>query len=88
MRINILLSKFSTLFLNKAIILNKLINLSILPNDFFSFMKNLFYKKIQKLFPLIVFGPILLELNVLFAKENKNHALPIKREVYELEKYN
>ena len=51
-------------------------------------MKNLFYKKIQKFFPLIVFGPILLEPNVLFAKENKNHALPIKREFNELEKYN
>ena len=31
---------------------------------------------------------MLLELNVLFARENKNHSLPIKREFNELEKNN
>ena len=88
MRIYIFLSKLSTLFLNKAIILKKLFNLSIFPDDFFSFMKNLFYKKIRKLSLLIAFGSILLEPNLLFASENKNHALPIKREFNELEKDN
>jgi len=51
-------------------------------------MKNLFLKKIKKIFLLITFSPMLLELNVLFASENKNHSLPIKREFNELEKYN
>ena len=51
-------------------------------------MKNLFYKKIHKLFLLIAFGSILLEPNLLFASETKNHALPIKREFNELEKDN
>ena len=51
-------------------------------------MKNLYFKKIRKLFFLITFSPMLLELNVLFANENKTHSLPIKKEFNELEKYN
>ena len=50
-------------------------------------MKNLFLKKIQKLFFLITLSPMLLEVNVLFARETTNHSLPIKREFNELEKY-
>ena len=51
-------------------------------------MKNLYFKKIRKLFFLITFSPMLLELNVLFANEIKTHSLPIKKEFNELEKYN
>ena len=51
-------------------------------------MKNLYFKKIRKLFFLVTFSPMLLELNVLFANEIKTHSLPIKKEFNELEKYN
>ena len=50
-------------------------------------MKNFFLKKIHKLVFLITFSPMLLEVNVLFAKENSIHSLPIKNEFNEVEKY-
>ena len=50
-------------------------------------MKNLFLKKFHKLFLLITFSQMLLEFNVILARENTNHSLPIKREFNELEKY-
>ena len=50
-------------------------------------MKNLFLKKFHKLFLLITFSPMLLDVNVLLARENTIHSLPIKKEFNEVEKY-
>ena len=51
-------------------------------------MKNLFLKKNHKLFLLITFSPIILNVNLLLARENIVHSLPIKKEFNEEEKYN
>ena len=50
-------------------------------------MKNLFFKKLNKLAILIIFTPILTEVNLLFAREKIIHSLPIKKEFNEQEKY-
>ena len=51
-------------------------------------MKILFLKKLNKIFLLLIFSPILFEVNLLFAREKTIHSLPIKKEFNELEKYN
>ena len=50
-------------------------------------MKNLFLKKHLKLAFLIIFTPFLFEVNLLSAKDETIHSLPIKKEFNEGEKY-
>ena len=48
-------------------------------------MKNLFFKKLNKILLLIIFLPILSEVNLLFAREKTIHYLPIKKDSNNLE---
>ena len=50
-------------------------------------MKNLFFKKLNKLVLVIIFSPMLFGVNLLIAKEKIIHSLPIKKEFNEAEKY-